>query len=178
MELLAKTKIMMQRLTFYVCYVSMFMLIPMMFLTSTDVIGRRFFGRPISGAVELSEYMLVVVILLGLAYTQQVKGHPRVTLVTSRLPVLLQAVLEVIMAILGLLIISIVIWQGWVLATGRMSTIVSDVLRIPQLPFRLLVSVGGALFLLELLVDLAIAVAKLFSISSGSKNEKAATQVK
>ena len=178
MEWLTKTKTMMQRLTFYVCAVSMFMLIPMMFLTTTDVIGRAFFARPVSGAVELSEYMLAVVILLGLAYTQQVKGHPKVTLVTSRLPLWLQAALEVFVAILGLLIISIVIWQGWVLATGRMSSIVSDVLRIPQLPFRVLVSVGGTLLFLELLVDLATAVGKLFKASSGNKKDKkTATQV-
>lgn len=172
MEQLAKGKKVIQRLTFYVCAVSMFMLIPMMFLTSTDVIGRAFFARPVAGAVELSEYMLAVVILLGLAYTQQVKGHPRVTLVVSRFPLWLQSLLEVIITILGLFIISIVIWQGWVLATGRMSTIVSDVLRIPQLPFRLLVTVGGILLFLELLVDLATAVGKLFSGSSEAKQDK------
>jgi TRAP-type C4-dicarboxylate transport system permease small subunit len=171
---------MIQRLTFYICAVSMFMLIPMMFLTSTDVLGRAFFARPVSGAVELSQYMLAVVILLGLAYTQQVKGHPRVTLVVLRFPIWVQLVLEIIITILGLFIVFIVIWQGWVLATGRMSTIVSDVLRIPQLPFRVLVSAGGSLFFLELLVDLATSVGKLFSISSSGskKNKKTATQIK
>ncbi len=181
MGFLTMAKKAIQRLTFYICAVSMFMLIPMMFLTTTDVIGRALFARPVSGAVELSEYMLAVVILLGLAYTQQVKGHPRVTLVVSRFPLWLQSLLEVLIYILGLFIVFIVIWQGWVLATGRMSTIVSDVLRIPQLPFRLMVSVGGALLFLELLVDLATAVGKLFGSLSGAgdkKNKNTATQVK
>ena len=180
MGFLTMAKKAIQRLTFYICAVSMFMLIPMMFLTTTDVIGRALFARPVSGAVELSEYMLAVVILLGLAYTQQVKGHPRVTLVVSRFPLWLQAVLEIMIYILGMFIISIVIWQGWVLATGRMSTIVSDVLRIPQLPFRLLVSVGGGLLFLELLVDFLNAVGKLFTILSAGnkKDKKTATQVK
>lgn len=165
-----------QRLTFYVCTISMFMLIPMMFLTTIDVIGRAIFARPVPGAVELSEYMLAVVILLGLAYTQQVKGHPRVTLVISRFPVLLQQILEILMALLGMFIIYILVWQGWVLATGRMSTIVSDVLRIPQLPFRVLVSVGGALLFLELLVDLATAVGKLFEKTVKSPMSKVESQ--
>lgn len=162
MQLLGLTKKVIQRLTFYVCAASMFMLVPMMFLTTIDVIGRAFFARPVQGAVELSEYMLAVIILLGLAYTQQVKGHPRVTLIVSRLPLRLQALLEVIMNLLGMFIILIVIWQGYLLATGRMSTIVSEVLRIPQLPFRVLVSVGAGLLFLELLVDLITALENLF----------------
>jgi TRAP-type C4-dicarboxylate transport system permease small subunit len=155
-----------QRLTFYVCVLSMFVLLPMMFLTATDVLSRTLFSRPIPGAVELSEYMLVVVILLGLAYTQQVKGHPRVTLIVTRLPLRFQAILEILINLLGLFIISIVIWQGWVLAMGRAAAVVSDVLRISQLPFRLLVSVGSILLFFELLIDLLVATEKLL----GSKN--------
>jgi TRAP-type C4-dicarboxylate transport system permease small subunit len=161
MEWLAKAQKWTQRLTFYVCAVSMFMLVPMMLLTTADVIGRAFFARPVPGAVELSQYMLAVVILLGLAYTQQVNGHPKVTLVVSRLPSLVQRILEIIITMLGLFIVFILLWQGWVLATGRFSTTVSDLLRIPQLPFRLLVSFGGGLLFLELLVDLSSTVGKL-----------------
>ncbi|MEW5921910.1 MAG: TRAP transporter small permease [Bacillota bacterium] len=179
MQLLIKAKKVIQRLTFYVCAVSMFMLVPMMFLTTIDVIGRAFFARPVPGAVELSEYMLAVVILLGLAYTQQVKGHPRVNLIVSRLPLRLQSVVEIIINLLGMFIVFIVIWQGWVFAMGRMSTIVSDVLRIPQLPFRILVSVGAVLLFLELLVDLSAAVGKLFSRSHRDETDKkTATRVR
>lgn len=158
-----------QRLTFFVCALSMFMLIPMMLLTTTDVLGRTLFSRPIPGAVELSEYMLIVVILMGLAYTHQVKGHPRITLVVSRLPVQLQAALEILVNLLSLFIIFIVIWQGWVLATGRMAAIVSDVLKISQFPFRLLISAGSILLFLEVLVDLMVAIAKFSSSFTGDK---------
>ncbi len=166
-----------QRLNYFVCSVSMFVLIPMMFLTTTDVIGRALFSRPIPGAVELSRYMLVVVILLGLAYTQQVRGHPRVTLVVSRFPEKVQLVIEIFVGILGMFIVAIFIWQGWVIAHGRAATIVSDVLRISQYPFRLLVSVGGTLLFLELLVDLMTAVGKLFKSSSSKKHQNTASEL-
>lgn len=156
-------------LTFNVCAVSMFVLLPMMLLTTVDVIGRALFARPIPGAVELSEYMLAVIILLGLAYTQQVKGHPRVTIIVSRLPLKFQALLEIFITLLSMLIVFVVIWQGWVLATGRMSTIVSTVLKIPQMPFRLLVSIGGGLLFLELLVELIQAAGKLLGKISSNK---------
>jgi len=179
MQWLTKAKQAVQHLNFYVCAVSMFVLVPMMFLTTTDVIGRAVFARPVPGAVELSEYMLVIVIILGLAYTQQVKGHPRVTLIVSRLPLRLQAFLDTITNLLGMFIILIVIWQGYVLATGPMAAVVSNTLGIPQLPFRLLISVGATLLFLELLIDFFAALGKLFARSRPNKNEhKTATQTR
>ncbi|MGI6308463.1 MAG: TRAP transporter small permease subunit [Dethiobacteria bacterium] len=161
MEWLANIQKRVQRLTYCVSAVSMFVLIPMMLLTTSDVITRTVFNKPIPGVVETSSFMLVIVILLGLAYTQQVKGHPRVTIFVSRLPLRVSLVVEIIVNLLCLYIVSIIVWQGWVVATGDIGRIVSDVLRISQLPFRLLVPVGGALLFLEFLFDLLISVEKL-----------------
>jgi TRAP-type C4-dicarboxylate transport system permease small subunit len=148
-----------QRLTFYLCFVGMVLLIPMMLLTAGDVIGRAVWARPIPGAVELSSYMLAVFILLGIAYTQQVKGHVRVTMIVSRLPERAGLLLDVMTTLLSLFILSILAWQGWVV--GIEERTVSDMLRVPQLPFRLLVSVAGLLLCLELLIDLADCLRKL-----------------
>ncbi|HHU77077.1 MAG TPA: TRAP transporter small permease [Firmicutes bacterium] len=167
MERLIRAGKTVQRLTFYACAASMFVLLPMMLLTASDVLSRTMFSHPIPGAVELSEYMLVVVILLGLAYTQQVKGHPRVTLITARFSVPFQAVLEIFVSLLGMFMIVIVIWQGWALSMGRAASVVSEVLRISQFPFRLLVSVGSLLLFFELLVDLLLATEKLLGSRNG-----------
>jgi TRAP-type C4-dicarboxylate transport system permease small subunit len=137
----------------------MVLLIPMMLLTASDIIGRAVWARPIPGAVELSSYMLAVFILLGVAYTHQVKGHVRVTMLVSRLPERAGLLLDVITTLLSLFMISILAWQGWVV--GIEERTVSDMLRIPQLPFRLLVSVAGLLLCLELLIDLADSLRKL-----------------
>ncbi len=162
MEWLANIQKRAQRLSYCVSAVSMFVLIPMMLLTTFDVITRTTFNKPIPGAVEMSSYMLVTVIVLGLAYTHQVKGHPSVTILVSRLPVRIHSLIEIFVNLLCLGITSIVIWQGWVVAAGDIGRTVSDVLRIPQLPFRLLVPVGGALLFLEFLVDLLTSTEKLF----------------
>jgi hypothetical protein len=52
-----------------------------------------------------------------------------------------------------------VVWQGWV--EGITEKAVSDQLRIPQYPFRVLVAVGGFLLWLELLIDLCASFGKL-----------------
>ena len=144
-----------QRINLWVCYLGMLLILPLMLLTSADVIGRAAWARPIPGIVELSSYMLDVFILLGLAYTQQVKGHVRVSMLTSRLPQRAQQSLEIVVTLLSLFIMVLLAWQGWVV--GMEETAVSDMLRIPQRPFKLLVGVAALLLCLELLVDLASA---------------------
>jgi TRAP-type C4-dicarboxylate transport system permease small subunit len=141
-----------QRINLWVCYLGMLLILPLMLLTSADVIGRAAWARPIPGIVELSSYMLDVFILLGLAYTQQVKGHVRVSMLTSRLPQRAQQSLEIVVTLLSLFIMVLLAWQGWIV--GIDETAVSDMLRIPQRPFKLLVGVAAILLCLELVVDL------------------------
>ncbi|NWG03721.1 MAG: TRAP transporter small permease [Syntrophaceae bacterium] len=148
-----------QRVNFYVCGVGMCLLVPLMLLTTSDVVGRKFFSKTIPGSFELSEYILAIFILLGAAYTQQVKGHVGVDFITSRLSPRVRAVCQIITIFLSLFIITILIWQGWI--EGIRERTVSDMLRIPQYPFRLLVAIGGFLLWLELLIDLFSVLGKL-----------------
>src|SRR4030043_2434538 len=80
----AKTGI--QKVNRFIAGVGAWFLIPLMIITAVDVVSRDVFNHPIPGTVELSQYMLAVFILLGLAYTHQVKAHGGVSVVTSRLP--------------------------------------------------------------------------------------------
>ena len=148
-----------RRFTLTLSYIGMFFLIPMMLLTTGDVIGRAVWSRPSHGTVELSGYMLAVFILLGVAYTQQEKGHVRVSMLVTRLPARVGLVIELVINVISLFIIFILMWQGWVV--GIEEKTVSDMLRIPQLPFRLLVSLAGFALFLELLMDMTVSAEKL-----------------
>ncbi|NWF93258.1 MAG: TRAP transporter small permease [Syntrophaceae bacterium] len=139
-------------------------LIPLMVITTCEVISRDFFGRPIAGVIELSEYMLAVFILLGLAHAQQVKAHVGVSLFTSRLSSRFQLILKMVTTLLSLILFSLLAWQGW--AIGIEERTVSDMLRIPQYPFRLLVGLAAFLVCLELLIDLTETIRKLKGRSS------------
>lgn len=161
---LAKIRKWIQRVTLFLCYCGMFLIIPMMLLTAGDVAGRTIWGQHIPGTVELSSYLLAVFILLGIPYTHQVKGHVRVSILGSRIPEKAESFLDIIITLLSLFIISILAWQGWVVGVEERT--VSDMLRIPQLPFRLLVSLAGVFLCLELLIDLATAVGRLAGIHS------------
>jgi len=150
--MLNQAKWVIQRFTYYLSFAGMFVLLPLMLLSSVEVVSRAVWGRPIPGTVELSSYMLVIFILTGVAYTHQVRGHVRVNLLLTKLPPTLALAIEVITILLSLFIVGVLTWQGWVV--GLEQKTVSDMLRIPQLPFRLLVSLAGAGMFLELLIDL------------------------
>jgi len=131
----------------------------MMLITAGDVVYRTVWARHIPGTVELSSYMLEVFILFGVAYTQQVKGHVRVGMLVSRLPERAELILDIITTLLSISIIAILAWQGWVV--GIEERTVSDMLRIPQMPFRLLVFLAAFFLCLELLIDLGTLLGKL-----------------
>lgn len=141
-----------EKTTFAFCFGGMVFAIPLMFLTTADAIGRSLFSKPLPGTIEISEYLLSIIILLGAAYTQQVKGHVGSDFLIRKLSQRKKRIAGIITTVLSILIISILSYQG--LIQGLEEKTVSEVLRIPQKPFRLLVFVGGVLLLLELLRDL------------------------
>ena len=151
-EVYSTAKRVVQRITRILTYAGMFLLIPMMLLTSAEVVSRGVWSRPIPGTIELSSYMMSIFILLGLAYTHQVKGHVRVTMLTSKLPAPAALVIEAITTLLSIFIIAVLCWQGWVEAAETRA--VSDMLRISQLPFRMLIPLAAFFLVLELLFDL------------------------
>lgn len=160
---LDKIKKRVQKVNRFVAGVSGFFLIPLMLITAIDVVGRDVFNHPIPGTVELSQYMLAVFILLGLAYAQQAKAHVAVSIITSRLGDRAQLILNVFTTFLCLFISFVLLWQGWVV--GIEEKAVSDMLRVPQYPFRILVAMAALLMCFELLIDLGDSLKKLMGRS-------------
>lgn len=149
----------MRRLSRLAASAGMFLVMPLMLLTTGDVISRSFFNKPVAGTLELSEYLLVVFVLLGAAYTQQVKGHVGVDFLTSRFSPQSRSFCQVLTTLASLFIVTVLVWQGFL--EGLHERTVSDMWRIPQSPFRLLVAAGGLLLWLELFIDFLESLARL-----------------
>ncbi len=149
------------KLSYVLAWLGMFALLPLMFLTTVDVVGRFVWNKPVPGAVELSSYILVAFVLSGLAYTHQRRGHVRVTMLLERLGPKPALAVEALTILMSMAITLVIAWQGWVIAWEQ--TTVSDMLRVPQRPFRLLVSLAGGCFFLELLLDLLGVLGRLVS---------------
>ena len=70
----------------------------------------------------------------------------------SKLPDRVALAVNIITTLLSLFIIAILAWQGWML--GWEEKTVSEQLRIPEMPFRLLVFLAAVTLWMELLIDL------------------------
>lgn len=130
-------------------------LVLMVFLVTTDVVLRYFFNRPIKGSYELVEFMMVVLVFFGLAYTQTKKGHISVSLFTGKMSPERLAVIQSATYLLCLGIFSIIAWRCVVQATVlQTSGETSAVLFIPRYPFMWITAFGSALLSLIFLKDL------------------------
>ena len=159
MEALKGFRSLVERVIRWSATIGMVILVPLMLITTGDVLGRSFLHKPIAGTFELSEYMLAVLILLGAAYTQQIKGHVTVAFLTSKFSRNAQLICRMLTLGLSLFIVGILVWQGFKL--GIEETGVTDQLRIPRSPFKMLVGIGAGLLWLQLLFDLTDALADL-----------------
>lgn len=141
-----------RRLTYWLCVGGMFAALPLMFLTAADAVCRSFFSKPLPGVIEISEYLLSVLVLLGAAYTQQVKGHVGVDFLLRRLSPGKRRWILLVTTVLCLAVALVLSVEG--LREALVERTVSDMLRIPQKPFRMLVFVAGVMLFLEFLMDL------------------------
>ena len=126
----------------------------MMFLTATDVILRYVFNRPISGAYEVIEYMMAILIPFGLGYCALQGGHVAVDLVVSRFPKKIQSIIGSITTLICLGLFILITWQNVIyIGENFESKLTSAVLLIPVYPFVAAVAIGSAALCLALVLD-------------------------
>lgn len=114
----------------------------------------RFVGGNIQGIVELVSYGLLACIMLALPYTHRTAGHIRITLIVSRFGPRFARVFylaaQAITAIVTLTIAAMYLVNTWALDRY----LVSGLLPIPELPFRIAVVIGFGLWGIEAILAL------------------------
>jgi TRAP-type C4-dicarboxylate transport system permease small subunit len=130
------------------------MLAGMMFLTALDVALRYIFNSPITGAYELIEFLMAIVVPFGIAYCGHQGSHVVVDLLIVRLPKRVQAIIGSITAFLTLGLFILITWQNFIYIQEQYrSKLTSAVLLIPVYPFIGIVAAASAVFCLVLLID-------------------------
>jgi TRAP-type C4-dicarboxylate transport system permease small subunit len=127
----------------------------MMLLTAADV-TLRYLGHPIPGAVEISGFLLALVLALPLARTHIVRRHISIEFIASRAPLRMRLVLQGIFSALSCGIFGLIAWQLAVRATKLQSLgRVSETLTMPFFPFVYVAAFAFAMMCLAVLIDLA-----------------------
>ena len=125
----------------------------LMLLVMAHVIGRYLLALPILGSVELIEFLMILVVFLGLAECAVQRGNVSVDLFVDRLPKKAQAVIDIFTCLLSIGIVSLITWQSAVqVKILWQSGHVSGVLHIPHYPFAIVMVFGWAAFDLVLVV--------------------------
>jgi tripartite ATP-independent transporter DctM subunit len=130
-------------------------LVMMMLLTVVDVILRYCFNKPISGALEISQFMMAIIVGFALAYTGTKKGHIVIDVVLQKLTPRTQAVINSINYFLSLATFAVITWRSaWYADLLHTRTAASSVLGIPLYPFVYIVAIGSGIYCLVLLYNL------------------------
>ncbi len=136
----------------------------MMMLTVADVVLRYIFARPIQGSMELTEYLMVCVGTLGLAWCALQGAHIKVELIVSKFPQRLQKVIDSFNYILLIGISGLIASQTFMRAgTVRELGVASAMLDVPQYPF---VLVSSFSYLLLFLTSIMLLIHAIFSLVS------------
>ena len=96
-------------LTEVIVYIGIAVVAAMMLLTVADVSGRYFFSNPVTGTTEVTEFLMVC-LLLGMVPCALARRHIRIDIFFQRLRPRAGAILEVIYYIITLGLIVILTW--------------------------------------------------------------------
>ena len=140
----------------------------MMLALIREVVGRYFFNKPTDWAVDLNSYLLVIMVYLGAAYTTSIDGHVRADFLYGRIKGRAKAVLDVFIDIASIFYVSILLWEGGLLAweSFLFDEVSAGGVRWPLAPFQAMVPLGAALVIFLLLVRIARNVRRLASGAS------------
>jgi TRAP-type C4-dicarboxylate transport system permease small subunit len=125
-------------------------------MIAAAVLARRVLGTPILAADELSGYLLLGIVFLGLAYTMKAGGHIRADIVLAHVPPAARRALEVGAAALGLAFAGAFLAGNWALSSEYWTrgTLSFRYLQVPLwIPATLLV-LGSLVLCLQLLAQL------------------------
>jgi len=125
----------------------------MMLLTIADVFLRKVFSQSILGTVEVTEFMMVILLFFAVTQTEILNGHVRVDLIMSRFGERTQTLVDTITQLVCFLLFGLFTWSTLVYAAKmRASGEVSQDLWLPVYPFIYVVALGCALLALSLLI--------------------------
>jgi TRAP-type C4-dicarboxylate transport system permease small subunit len=142
----------------------------LMLLVTAEIIARHVLGSPIPGQVETATLSLVLILYLGLAYTQLERGHIRVELLVSRVKGKKRELLEAFVLFLSLIVSALMLWgtagQARISVLGR-----EFVTSFPVWPGRCAITFGFALLSFTLVIQICNHVMAAFGVDEHDREK-------
>lgn len=125
-----------------------------MVLTTVDVLMRRFLNMPISGSLEISTSLLVVLVFCCVAWVMTKHGHVVVDMISRKYPQRLGDIISGIAHFLSMIIVALMCWGSIKFGLDQASVGEASVLiGLPVAPFIFVLAFGCALLFLVILIQ-------------------------
>jgi TRAP-type C4-dicarboxylate transport system permease small subunit len=130
-------------------------LVGMMVITGADVALRNAIRSSVTGAYDITEYMMAIAVSFGLAYCALKNGHIHLDLIITKLPRRTRLIVNTITSLISMVFAAIICWQTFLSMKNTIGLgLRSNQLPIPVFPFMGAVAFGFALFSLVRFEDL------------------------
>lgn len=133
-----------RRFNLWMHYVAGVALVALLALTVADITGRSAFNNPVAGTVEITTLILVVVVYLGLAHSEDLGDHITVDLLYVRVSDRVKAILDVFADTLTMAVLGLMAFQLFRFSFRQQdSGAESPVLQWPVWPFVVVAALGA-----------------------------------
>ncbi len=131
-----------------------YFLILMMVVVAFEVLARYVFNRPTEWAMEITEFILLLIAVLGGAYTLRTGGHVNVDIVYGRFTLRTRAIISLFTSLLVFLFLGILLWKtaDMFLTSLRLDEHSPSLFAPPLYPIKALLPIGVCLILLQSIV--------------------------
>lgn len=145
-------------------WIAGFALVAMMLFTVADMVLRAL-GQPVAGSYEVIGWLSASAVALALGYTQLHRGHVSIVLLKDHLGARTEAVIDLLMSLLSLLLFAAVAWYVARYARVLQTTgSLSETLKAIVYPWVYVVAAGSAGLALALLIDFLRSVGRLLAL--------------
>lgn len=97
----------------FCAYLSGFAIFSLMFLAAYSVSGRKFFGAPLQGYVDIIEVLMPLIAIMGVSYVQRDGSHIRMDMLVGALRGRALWLFELITVLLMLVLMLALTWGAW-----------------------------------------------------------------
>lgn len=123
-------------------------------VVTADVGLRYLFNTPIPGSLEITEFIMPLVVFLAVAYTGVEKRHVGIDIAYQKLGKRSRAVADVVTGLLSTYVVSVITWQLIARAIHALElNEKGDVIGLPHWPSMMLGGFGCGLLVLVLIID-------------------------